>query len=213
MKCKECDKVFESLDSLRRHRSQKHNINAEQTYIDYILNGVAPVCKCGCSERPKYLGIDAGYRDYKRGHAARINNNWGHNKLALEKSHATQKKMHEDGTLSVWNKGLTISDERVKDNIAKVMANPQRGINISKKLTGVQKSEEHKKKLKLTANIRWSDESEREKQSHRRMEYIIKNGFQTKSKLEETFKELLINNFNFIDEVDYYHQYYVREIK
>jgi len=36
------------LDSLRRHRSQKHSINAEQTYIDYVLDGVEPKCKCGC---------------------------------------------------------------------------------------------------------------------------------------------------------------------
>ena len=46
--CKECDREFESLDSLRRHRSQKHSINAEQTYIDYVLDGVEPKCKCGC---------------------------------------------------------------------------------------------------------------------------------------------------------------------
>ena len=106
--CKECNREFESLDSLRRHRTQKHGVNAEQTYIDYILNGIKPTCKCGCGEKPKYLGIDAGYRDYIRGHAARVNNNWGHNPDAIKKSHETQKKMHDSGELNVWNKGLTI---------------------------------------------------------------------------------------------------------
>jgi hypothetical protein len=93
------------------------------------------------------------------------------------------------------------------------MSNPNRGNNISKKLTGVPKSEEHKKKIKEQAIVRWSKQSEREKQSHRRMEYIIKNGFETKSKLEDEFIKILSNEFNLVEEIDYYRQYYVREIK
>lgn len=211
--CKECNREFESLDSLRRHRTQKHGVNAEQTYIDYILNGIKPTCKCGCGEKPKYLGIDAGYRDYIRGHAARVNNNWGHNPDAIKKSHETQKKMHDSGELNIWNKGLTIDDKRVRNNIDKVMANPNRSKNISKKLIGVAKSEEHKENIKIAADKRWESNEEREKQSHRRIDYIIKNGFQTKSKLEVIFKDILINNFGFIENVHFYHQFYIREIK
>ena len=197
--CKECNKEFESLDSLRRHRSQKHNINAEQTYIDYILDGVEPKCKCGCGEKPKYLGIEAGYREYKWGHAARISNNWGHNQEALKKSHQTQKKMHDDGILKVWNDGLTMGDERVKANIAKVMANPERGKNISKKLSGVKKSDEHKAKIKELASIRWAKLEEREKQSNRLITRLIKNNYRNKkTKLEIKFEELLESlNINF----------------
>ena len=211
--CKECNREFESLDSLRRHRNQKHGVNAEQTYIDYVLNGNEPTCKCGCGEKPKYLGIDAGYRDYIRGHAARVNNNWGHNPDAIKKSHETQKKMHDSGELNIWNKGLTIDDKRVRNNIDKVMANPNRSKNISKKLIGVAKSEEHKENIKIAADKRWESNEEREKQSHRRIDYIIKNGFQTKSKLEVIFKDILINNFGFIENVHFYHQFYIREIK
>lgn len=213
LNCKECNREFESLDSLRRHRTQKHGVNAEQTYIDYVLNGIKPTCKCGCGEKPKYLGIDTGYRDYIRGHAARVNNNWGHNPDAIKKSHETQKKMHDSGELNIWNKGLTINDKRVRNNIDKVMANPNRSKNISKKLTGVVKSEEHKENIKIAADKRWESNEEREKQSHRRIDYIIKNGFQTKSKLEDIFKDILINNFGFIENVHFYHQFYIREIK
>lgn len=211
--CKECDREFESLDSLRRHRSQKHNINAEQTYVDCVLDGVEPKCKCGCGQKPKYLGVYAGYRDYIRGHAARINNNWGHNPEAIKKSHDTQRKMHSDGTLKMWNDGLTIEDPRVRDNIDKVMSNPERGKKISKKLIGVEKSLEHKEAIKLAADLRWSNPDERERQSHRRMEYIIKNGFQVKSKLEETFLQILKSEFNLDETKDYYRQFYVRGIK
>ena len=211
--CKECSREFETLDSLRRHRVQKHKVSAEQTYVDYVLEGIEPSCKCGCGEKPKYMGIDAGYRDYIRGHAARVNNNWGHNPDAIKKSHETQKQMYKDGLLKIWNKGLTIDDERVRDNIDKVMANPNRGNNISKNLKDKPKSEEHKLKIQKAAELRWLKPEEREKQSHRRMKYIIKNGFQVKSKLEDTFKDILFNEFGFIDDVDYNSQYYIREIK
>jgi very-short-patch-repair endonuclease len=211
--CKECNLEFETLDSLRRHRVQKHKISAEQTYVEYILNGIEPLCKCGCGKKPKYMGIDVGYRDYIKGHASRINNNWGHNPSVLKKSHDTQKQMHKDGLLKIWNKGLTIDDERVKDNINKVMANPNRSKNISKKLKNIPKSESHKLKIQKAAELRWLKPEEREKQSHRRMLYIIKNGFQVKSKLEDIFKDILFNEFGFIDDIHYYSQYYVREIK
>jgi very-short-patch-repair endonuclease len=211
--CKECSREFETLDSLRRHRVQKHKVSAEQTYVDYVLNGIEPLCKCGCGIKPKYMGIDVGYRDYIRGHAARVNNNWGHNPEIVKKSHEIQKQMYKDGLLKIWNKGLTIDDERVRDNIDKVMGNPNRGKNISKKLKDKPKSEEHKLNIQKAAELRWLKPEEREKQSHRRMEYIIKNGFQVKSKLEDTFKDILFNEFGFIDDVDYHSQYYIREIK
>jgi len=206
VKCKVCGLEFETLDSLRRHNSQKHNMNAEQTYIDYVLNGIEPTCKCGCGEKPKYLGVDAGFRDYIRGHAARVNNNWGHNESALKKSHETQKKMYASGELKIWNKGLTIDDVRVKDNIDKIMSNPERGKNISKKLKDVPKSEEHKEKIKLAANIRWSDESEREKQSNRLISHLIKNNYRNKkTKLEKKF-QIIIENLGFIENIDFIYQ-------
>ncbi len=213
VKCKECECEFDSLDSLRRHITQKHGVNAEQTYVDYVLNGVKPTCKCGCGESVKFLSIEKGFVDYIRGHAARVNNNWGHNKEVLRKSHETQKKMHASGDLKIWNKGLTIDDSRVKNNIDKVMSNPNRGINISKKLKGVSKSEEHKIKIQEASELRWSNPDEREKQSHRRMLYITKNGFEVKSKLEDIFINIMEEEFGFKEHIDYHRQHYVREIK
>lgn len=212
--CKECKQEFESLDSLRRHNNQKHKINAEETYIEYVIGGIKPMCKCGCGEITNFLSIEKGYVDYVRGHAARVNNNWGHNPEVLKKSHETQKRMHESGELKIWNKGLTMEDERVRDNINKVMSNPNRGKNISDKLIGVPKSDEHKLKLSETATKRWENPEEREKQSNKRMEYIVKNGFETKSKLEDYFKNnFLIGELKLNEKKDFYHQFYIREIK
>jgi very-short-patch-repair endonuclease len=191
IKCKECDRTFKSVDSVRRHRVQKHGISAEQTYVDYVLSGVYPTCKCGCGEQPNFLSISKGYVDYILGHASRVNNNWGHNQVAIKKSHETQKKMYESGELVIWNKGLDVSDPRVKDNVDKMLANPNRGGNISKALSGVEKSDEHKRKLVVTANMRWSDPKEREKQRFRRLDYFANKQFNTKSKLEEKFEFIL----------------------
>ena len=192
VKCKERELEFEILDSLRRHRVQKHKINAEQTYIDYVLNGIEPKCKCGCDERPKFLGIDAGFREYKWGHGARVNNNWGHNKEAIRKSHETQKQMHKDGLLTIWNKGLDINDERVKNYGASISKNLIRAKKISVSNSGVPKSEEHIKKIKYSSEIRWSNNDERDKQRFRRLNYFKNKQFNKKTILETYFESILI---------------------
>ena len=64
IKCKECDKTFKSVDSVRRHRVQKHGISAEQTYVDYMLNGKYPTCGCGCGDSVNFLSIKKGFVDY-----------------------------------------------------------------------------------------------------------------------------------------------------
>jgi len=204
--CKECNKEFETLDSLRRHRIQKHSINAEQTYIDYVLNGIEPKCKCGCGEKPKYLGIDAGYREYKLGHAARVSNNWGHNQTAIKKSHETQKRMHDEGILKVWNDGLTMADERVRLNVEKVLSNPERGKNISKALINIPKSDEHKANLKLSSITRWDNQEERDKQSERVISRLIKNNYRNKkTKLEINFQNIL-ESLGFEEDVHFAYQ-------
>jgi very-short-patch-repair endonuclease len=207
MICKECNQEFKSLDSLRRHRSQKHKITAEQTYIDYVLNGIKPKCKCGCGGDVKYLGIDAGYTEYIRGHSSRIKNNWGHNEKAIKKSHDTQKKMYQNGELVIWNKGLTIDDDRVKDNIEKIMANPNRGKNISEKLIGVSKSKEHKLKIKENAKKRWENQEERDKQSLRKITSLIKSNYNNeKTELEKLFQTYL-ESINLKENIDFIYQY------
>ncbi len=203
--CKECNKDFETLDSLRRHRTQKHSINAEQTYIDYVLNGIEPKCKCGCGEKPKYLGIDTGYREYKHGHAARVSNNWGHNQTAIKNSHETQKRMHDEGTLKVWNDGLTMADERVRLNLEKVLSNPERGKNISKALINIPKSDEHKVNIKLSSIARWDNPDEREKQSERLIARLIKNNYRNKKTKLESKIELILESLN----IDFKYQHQV----
>ncbi len=207
MVCKECQKEFDSLSSLRRHRSLVHKISSENTYIEYVLGGANPVCKCGCGGETSFLSFEKGFANYIQGHASRINNNWGHNPNALKKSHEKQKELHANGGLIIWNKGLTIDDVRVRDNIAKVMSNPERGKNISKKLLGKQKTTEHKDKLSQKATLRWSSQEERNKQSDKLIKRLIKNNHRNnKTKLELKFQELL-NKMGLIENIDYKYQH------
>ena len=213
IKCKVCEKEFTSLLGLSKHNSQKHNMCSEETYIEYELGGKKPTCKCGCNEETNFLSIKKGYVDYIRGHSQRINNNWGHNPKALEKSRKTQKKMYESGELKVWNSGLTIDDPRVRDNVDKVMASPTRSKRISKALSDVPKSEAHKKKLSIAQIKSWDNQEKRDRQRDNRMGYIRNNDLVPISKLEKYFEEVLLNEFEFKSGIDYYPQFYVRDIK
>jgi len=213
IKCKICDKEFTSLLGLSRHNSKKHSIPSEMRYIEYSLNGVMPTCECGCGSKPTFLSIVKGYNKFIRGHASRINNNWGHNSKAIKKSHATQRLMYRSGKLKIWNKGLTIDDPRVKDNIDKMMANPNRGKNISKALSNLPKTEEHKRKLSESQIKSWNNKEKRDRQRDNRINYIRNNNLIPISKLEKYFESILNDKFNLKCDVDYYPQFYVKEIR
>ena len=198
IKCKNCDKEFEGYDSYRKHSSRVHKIKSEDNIISYYLNVIKPTCKCGCGGFTTFYCSDDGmkFREYIQGHQSRVNNNWGHNINAVKKSSETRKRQFLNGERQVWNKGLTIDDERVKDNIQKVMSNPNRGNNISKSLTGVPKSQEHISKITLDRKKYW------EAQRIRRSNYIKNLQYNSPSKLEILFKELLD-----INSIDYEFQY------
>ncbi len=115
-KCPECDKQFE-LNGLAKHCSRAHKIESEVLYLLLFCEGERPTCACGCKEYVKYHNIVSGYSKFVPGHQARVSNNWGHNKKALDKSHETCRQLRATGELEVWNKGLTAeSDQRVAAN-------------------------------------------------------------------------------------------------
>jgi len=66
-------------------------------------------CKCGCGDTVKNEWS-------KKGHYSRVHNNWGHNSKSIENSAKTRREQYKNGERKVWNDGLTIEDERVKEN-------------------------------------------------------------------------------------------------
>ena len=113
-KCKFCDIELNSLDSLRIHSSKKHSMTSQQVYNEYILKGSTPLCKCGCNQEVPFITLQKGYREWIKGHVARVTNNWGHNKIAIDNSSNTRRNQFKNGERQVWNTGLTKeSDIRV----------------------------------------------------------------------------------------------------
>jgi len=116
-KCNRCNKSFEIYDQLRRHVGVVHKVHATDFYVEYHLNGKWPICKCGCGGKVKWSHQLKGFRKFCQGHQSRVHNNWGHNIAALERSVETRRERFALEEISVWNKGLTINDERVKENV------------------------------------------------------------------------------------------------
>lgn len=205
--CKECNLEFNSLWGLSSHNVQKHKLKPEDLYIEYELNGQKPTCACGCGEKPTFLGVKKGFREYIRGHVSRVHNNWGHNTEANKKSHQTQKKLYESGELKIWNKGLTKEQDVRLSYGEKISSNKERSEKISKTLKGKKRPKEVLEKLNQGMLNYWSKDENREKKSHERMVWMLENDFTVKSKLEEKFLNLILPN------VEYVRQYYVRDIK
>jgi len=193
-KCKHCSKQFNSFDSLSRHSSRTHNIKREELYTEIYLNGKKPTCACGCGEPTKFHTTE-GFGKYLRGHVSRVNNNWGHNQAAKDKSAETRRRQYKNGEREVWNKGLTKDDSDALKAISEKMKkenNPKRAKQISKSLKGRKHSKEHRENHKKSVAKYWAKQENRDAARERRSKYKLNN----KSKLEIKFEKML-KAFNF----------------
>ena len=158
-KCPYCERRFDTYNGLCKHviREKAHGeISKEQLLTDFKYNGIRPTCKCGCGE---YTSIDpkgeAHFCDYVFGHGIRVHNNWGHNIIAQEKSAETRRRQYANGSRTQWNKGKKWEETYDIDQINKLHSEihtEERGKKIQMRLSGIPKSEEHKRKLRKTFN-------------------------------------------------------------
>lgn len=152
--CKYCQKELETIDSLRIHSAKIHKLSSQQVYDTYFLEGDRPKCKCGCGNDVPFNTLQKGYKEWIRGHISKVNNNWGHNKTAIENSVKTRRERFETGDIQVWNVGLTKeTDDRVKQN----------GIGRKLAFNDIIKNEYadrmRKKRLDGTIPTRWGKEA------------------------------------------------------
>ena len=130
-KCKLCDKQYNNYNSLVKHANRTHKLERRQFYVDYYLNGIWPLCGCGCGKQTKWSYADKKFREFAGvGHLNRVRNNWGDNKIAQEKSAETRRKQYASGERKTWCDGLSIeSDDRIKklaENVKKTInSNPR----------------------------------------------------------------------------------------
>lgn len=109
IKCPYCDFYAKNYNGLCKHvfKGKIHkDITKEQLLTDVKYNGIRPRCKCGCGGYTTILYENgARFADYIQGHWNSVNNNWGHNVNAQEKSAKTRREQYSNGTRVQWNKG------------------------------------------------------------------------------------------------------------
>lgn len=116
-KCNKCDAEFNNFNSLSRHSIRTHKFKQGEAYVDFYLNGVWPLCACGCGEKTKWSYSDKRFREFSAiGHLNRVRNNWGHNQKAIDSSSQTRREQYASGERSSWTTGLTKeTDDRLKE--------------------------------------------------------------------------------------------------
>lgn len=210
-KCPYCERSFATYNGLSKHVLSKihGDISKEQLLTDFKYCGERPKCKCGCGNYTEIrYETTIHFADFVQGHNVRINNNWGHNIIAIEKSAKTRKKQYKDGIRVPWNKNKTwtdIYDEEKTQELKNKIYTPERNKKISLKLKGVPKSPEHALKCKQNG----SSDYAKSQISKSLKERIKKQQFSISSNLEKYFIKTFIEPLNIYFET----QYYIKEIK
>jgi len=209
--CNICQKKCDSLNSLRSHSVQKHNISGDKIYIEYALKGVEPKCECGCGGIPPFISIGKGFSRFIKSHHNRVlgKNNYHKNPETHKKAIETQKKNWKEGKYKGWweNKSeeTLVKIEGIKE---KLRNNKDRGKRISEKLKGVPKTEESKLKLSISQKKRYEDNPKlKENASKRRVNWLKTKLSNKKSKIETKFEKILgLINLNFEYQYEYQHR-------
>jgi very-short-patch-repair endonuclease len=200
--CKICKKEYNDVKSLRGHSLQKHNMSSEEIYVEHVLNGVLPKCECGCGETPNFISITKGFYKFIKSHHNRVpgKNNFQKNPETHKKAIETQKRNWKEGKYKGWWEDKSPETlNKIEGIKEKLRNNKERGKTISKKLKGIPKTEESKRKLSITQKKRYQDNPKlREDASNRRIDWLKTKLSNKKSKLEKKFESILkllnINN-------------------
>jgi hypothetical protein len=214
--CKICDVEFTSLNRLKVHSIQEHNMSKEDVYVKYVLNDIPPKCECGCGEKPSFLSVNRGFTRFIQSHHNRVKgkNNFHKNPETHRKAIETQKKNWKEGKYTGW------WEDKSPETIAKIEGikeklrnDKERAKKISEKLKGIPKTEENKRKLSEAQKKRHADNPElRVIQSKKRLEWMRNNSKVKTSKLETIFSGIL-DNIGLTKDIDYIHSHLVSEIK
>lgn len=194
--CEICNKEFNNGKSRMRHYTIAHNINPIDTYIKDKCDGIRPTCECGCGYETKYMGYNVGFRKFISGHNSSVGvNNFQIRPEIKEKSAKTQKENWKNGKYKGWWENDNDETKQKIEGIKEKLRNDkERGEKISKSLTGVKKSDEHKQSLSESAKKRYDENPEvKIKMSETRLRWMRDNSKVKSSKLEIIFEQFLID--------------------
>ena len=212
-KCPFCTLTFKTYLGLCKHifqhKAHKNKAISKEELLTIVkYNGIRPTCKCGCGQWTN-ISYDNGihFREYVRGHANRIHNNWGHNPTAMNKSAQTRRTQFALGQRQIWNKSKKWEETYSKQKIEELKAtyqNAERNQKISQALKGRPFSPEHAAKC---AAIMRSPRMRMILSS--KMQERLKNGvFTISSQIEKKFISECIAPLN----IPYQTQYYIKDL-
>lgn len=214
--CEICKKEYKDIKSLRGHSLQKHNMSSEEIYVEHVLNGVLPKCECGCGETPNFISITKGFYKFIKSHHNRVpgKNNFQKNPETHKKAIETQKRNWKEGKYKGWWEDKSPETlNKIEGIKEKLRNNKERGKTISKKLKGIPKTEESKRKLSITQKKRYQDNPQLKiNQSKYKLEWMKKNSKVKTSNLENKFI-ILLNKMGYVQDIDYIHNHLVSNIK
>jgi G:T-mismatch repair DNA endonuclease (very short patch repair protein) len=210
--CPICNREFGTWAGLSKHvaRNEKESgMTREELFTKIYHNGERPKCKCGCGEYTT-LTYENGmhYREYILGHAARINNNWGHNEKAKVNSANTRRERFSTGEIVQWNKGTKWEETYDEETCKRLMAankSEERSEKISKYFKGRKKSPEHVEKIREIART----PENRKMLSERMHDRIINKKFDLQSDIEKEFEEIVMKGLD----IEYVTQWYIKDIR
>jgi very-short-patch-repair endonuclease len=209
--CNICKKDFNGIKSLKSHSIQKHNLNSEKIYIEYVLKNILPKCECGCDGTPPFISIGKGFSRFIRGHHNRVigNNNFHKDPKTHQKAIETQKKNWKEGKyVGWWEDKSEITLNKIEGIKEKLRNDKERGKKISNSLKGIPKTEESKLKLSITQKKRYKDNPKlKEDASIRRVTWLKSKLSKKLSKVEYKFETILkLINLNYVYQYEYKHR-------
>ncbi len=213
IKCELCNEQFKKEWLLKKHITQKHKeISVAQYIVNTKYNGIWPICNCNCGEKLTFFAGKKEFGKWIVGHHDKVKNNYNTEK-SKKNSAETRRRKFKSGEIRMWSYGVKKGDgskfgKIIENYSKKISENKERSMKISKALLGKIHTKEHTENHRQSVLKAWTPEM-RNKQRNVRMDYLINNHKQYRSKLEDYFE----NNFLKKIKIEYEKDFYVKEIK
>jgi hypothetical protein len=156
--CPLCADQFKQELKLNKHLQLSHDVtDVEALYVKHVLNNIRPRCACceTCDASIRWGGWKKGFiSKYARGHNARVDSIY--NNPTFQKQAAKKRKSKfSQGAITVWNKGLSkTDDDRIASAAQKISRTLKDGYSSGRLIDWRSKDEHrakfHAKKVSLT---------------------------------------------------------------
>jgi hypothetical protein len=123
--CLICGK--ECVTSLRRHVAKSHDVVARDYVLRFELNGVVPLCLCGCGREVTWHQPSKRFNTYVHGHHAQFRKKSDEEKAKIGSANSVNQKRHfANNPEAVRQKVIDLRSGRTDETYLKVSASVRR---------------------------------------------------------------------------------------